>query len=70
MAIERRQNFSDDETFIIPLVIDDLEPNADKIPSKLWREQVYDCQGGELDDKVLSHIVSAFRSQIKSRQRI
>ena len=68
MAIERRQNFSDDETFIIPLIIDDLEPNAEKIPSKLWKEQVYGCQDGDMDATVLNHIVAAYRNQIKSRQ--
>lgn len=68
MAIERRQNFSDTETFIIPLIIDDLEPNADKIPSKLWREQTYQAQGGELDDKVIREIVKAYRDQVKALQ--
>jgi hypothetical protein len=68
MALERRQEFSDDETFIVPLIIDDLEHNADKIPSGLWKEQVYSCRNGKLDDKTLGRIVSAYRSQVRSMQ--
>jgi hypothetical protein len=66
LAIERRLNFSDDEIFIIPLIVDDLEHNAERIPSKLWREQVYTCRGGDLDDRVIRVIVKAFRQQVRS----
>ena len=69
MAIKRRRKFSDDEIFIIPLIIDDLEPNAERIPSKLWDEQVYTAQGGDLDNKVVRAIVKAYRDQIRSVPR-
>lgn len=66
MALERRQRFSDDEPFLLPVIIDDLEERAERIPSKLWLEQCYRCPQGEMKDDVLGQVQQAYRNQIKS----
>ena len=66
MALERRQRFSDDEPFLLPVIIDDLEERAERIPSKLWHEQCFRCPQGEMKDEVLGQIQQAYRNQIKS----
>ena len=66
MALERRKRFSDDEPFLLPVIIDDLEERAERIPSKLWHEQCFRCPQGEMKDEVLGQIQQAYRNQIKS----
>jgi hypothetical protein len=66
MAVERRMKFSDDEQFLVPVIIDDLEDGADRIPSKLWQEQCFRCPQGIIGDDVLKQIQLAYRNQIKS----
>lgn len=66
MAVERRMKFSDDEQFLVPIIIDDLEDGAERIPSKLWHEQCFRCPGGIVGEDALTHIQQAYRNQIKS----
>lgn len=67
LALERAERISKDATFIIPILIDDLEPGAAFIPNEFWAKDVIRCPQGQATLEFSQTIKAKFRERVLAK---